>query len=106
MNRNGVWQFQFGVGGNKIDPVLTGQNLAGVILVRVSDGVSLVGRHAISPFHGIGGNSRFRPIGWVSGILCISTLSTGARKSTSTAQSVGVHTGGYESFQLRYHGRI
>jgi autotransporter-associated beta strand protein len=92
---NGVWQFQPGATN---DPVLAGQNLAGVILVPFPMESALSGVMQYSPF------SWYRrqftvPAQWSGQRILLHFDAVNWRSQIYVnGQSVGIHTGGYDPF--------
>lgn len=95
MNLNGVWQFQPGATN---DPVPTGQNLAGVILVPFPMESALSGVMQYYPF------SWYRqpftvPAGWSGQRIILHFEAVNWQSQIYVnGQSVGIHTGGYDPF--------
>jgi autotransporter-associated beta strand protein len=95
MNLNGVWQFQSGATN---DPVLTGQNLSGVILVPFPMESALSGVMQYYPF------SWYRrqfavPAEWSGQRILLHFDAVNWRSQIYVnGQSIGVHTGGYDPF--------
>jgi autotransporter-associated beta strand protein len=95
MNLNGVWQFQIGATN---DPVPLNQNLAGVILVPFPMESALSGVMQYSPF------SWYRrqftvPQAWSGQRIILHFEAVNWRSQIYVnGQSVGIHTGGYDSF--------
>ena len=95
MNLNGVWQFQAGATN---DPVPTGRNLAGVILVPFPMESALSGVMQYSTF------SWYRrqftvPAGWSGQRIILHFDAVDWRSQIYVnGQSIGSHTGGYDPF--------
>jgi len=95
MNLNGVWQFQPGATN---DPVPTGLNLVGVILVPFPMESALSGVMQYSPF------SWYRrqftvPTGWSGQRIILHFEAVNWRSQIYVnGQSIGIHTGGYDPF--------
>jgi autotransporter-associated beta strand protein len=95
MNLNGVWQFQ---AGTTNDPVPSGRNLAGVILVPFPMESALSGVMQYSPF------SWYRrqftvPTGWSGQRIILHFDAVNWRSEIHVnGQSIGIHAGGYDPF--------